>query len=85
MKDKNQPSIENFLENVQELSSISEKLSFMKENLMKDHISDMVFLLQTPEFRKYIQFLVHKGRKDIKDFTEEEYFSISELVFILQS
>lgn len=85
MKDKNQPLIENFLENVQELSSISEKLSFMKENLTKEHISDMVFLLQTPEFRKYIQFLVHKGRKDIKDFTEEEYFSISELVFILQS
>ena len=85
MKDKRKPTIGNFLENVQDLSSISEKLSFMKENLTKAYISDMVFLLQTQEFRKYIQFLVHKGRKDIKDFTEEEYFSISELVFILQS
>ena len=43
MKDKRKPTIGNFLENVQELSSISEKLSFMKENLTKEHISDMVF------------------------------------------
>lgn len=77
--------MKSMIEKVQEFSTVQEKISFMKNHISEETIPDLSFILKTPEFQRYIQFCVHKGRKNIKNFTEDEYYPISELVYILQS
>ena len=73
------------IEEVNKMSSLSQKLEYVKNNISRDNIKDIIFLLETPEMKRYIQFVVNRGRKNMKDFSEEEYIPLSDLVFILQS
>ena len=73
------------LEEVNKLKTIGQKFEYMKTHLSRKYMKDIRFLLDTPEIKRYVQFMVNRGRSNMKDFTEEEYIPLSDLVFILQS
>ena len=73
------------LEEVNNLKTIGQKFEYMKSHLSRKNMKDIRFLLETPEVKRYVQFMVNRGRSNMKDFSEEEYIPLSDLVFILQS
>lgn len=73
------------IDKVNSLNGTREKLEYMRSVLSENTVSDVCFILQTPEFKRYIQFMLMRGREDNKKFEEEEYIPLSNLIYILQT
>lgn len=74
----------NLVDKVNKINSIDDKIEFIKESLSDETIKDISFLMKTPMIQQLILTIINKHKKG-KEMKEEEYHTLYNIIYILQS
>lgn len=72
------------LEKINNMTDFYQKLLYLYEHMELDNMDEVLFILKTPEFQKFIQYCISRKMND-ELFSETDYQCIFFLVSILQT
>ena len=74
----------NLVNKVNEISSIDDKLEFIKNSITDENVNEASFIIKTPLVHQLILTIISKHKKG-KELKEEEYHTLFNLIHILQT
>ena len=72
----------NLVNKVNEISSIDDKLEFIKNSITDENVNEASFIIKTPLVQQLILTIISKHKKG-KELKEEEYHTLFNLIHIL--